>query len=177
MSTANPEWTFETVKYGTERTSPLWWVWEVYCDPISDGYTVDEITAEELWREWLRRYPRDESAEAVYGPGAFSIHWFIEGRGTFEAAPFQELSHRPYASADDFLTFYTWPVDSHGEPVQWTRLPVVDKVWRKGKLPALHSVKGGFIQESTGWKPAPLQPFVNVRQLARAARLYSPPEG
>ncbi len=36
-----------------------------------------------------------------------------------------------------------------------------------------HADKGGFIQEATGWKPSPLQPFVNVETLAAACGLRS----
>ncbi|PGH48164.1 hypothetical protein [Streptomyces sp. Ru87] len=56
-----------------------------------------------------------------------------------------------------------------GEPLNWLRLPVLDRGWNDTV-----SSKGGFIQEVTGWKPAPLQTTVDVRQLAAAAGLYAP---
>jgi hypothetical protein len=159
-----------------ERTSPLWLYWEVHCDPISDDYNVEDVNAEELWREWLQRHPRDEDAEAVYGPGAFRIWWYVEGPAIFEAAPFQDRRIAPEDAFDrDFLAFYTWPVHSQsGDRLQWTRLPVIDKVWRTHDLPQVHATKGGFVTEASGWKPAPLQPYLNVDQIARAAGLYSP---
>lgn len=189
-------WTF-TSRAGYERTGSLWLYWEVHCDPVSDDWYIDEISPEELWRVWLTRYPRDENAEAIYGPGAFGIHWFVEGSGTFEGAPFRDIrvslegwrraraemgdpewmrgQDIAYEQKHDFLAHYTWPVNSlTGNPLQWSRLPVIDKVWRNDNLPEPHAFKGGFIQEATGWKPAPLQPYVNVHQLARMARLYCP---
>lgn len=166
-------WTFSS-RYGHTRTVPLTLFWEVHCDPISDDWYIDDISPAELWRLWLTRYPRDERAEARYGAGAFRILWFVEGPGTFEGAPFAEvLDPSPYDQ--NFLTHFTWPVNSQTrEPLLWSRLPVIDKVWRRDNLPTDYETKGGFIQEATGWKPAPLQPYVNVHQLARMARLYCP---
>jgi len=159
-------------------------VWEVHCDPMSDDYYIDEIEPEDLWREWVRRYPSDPEAEAVFGPGAVSIGWYVEGHGTFESAPFQDLrplnrglgKHGIGPDTKNFLTYYTEPYDADtGEPIQWAALPVIDKVWREHALPrGPHSTKGGFIQEATGWKPSPLQPFVNIELLARASGLARP---
>ena len=169
-------WSFRT-RDGYTRTVPLWLNWEVHCDPISDDYAVDDVGPDELWREWLQRYPTDDSAEAVYGPGAVRIWWSIEGPGTFEYAPFQDWrgENEFRREGHDFLGFFSWPEDSvTGEPLQWSRLPVIDKVWRTEHLPQVYTMKGGFIQEATGWKPAPMQPYVNVNQLARMAGLYAP---
>lgn len=58
----------------------------MHCDPISDEYPRDEITAEDLLRQWIDRYYPDESAEQLYGPGMVSIFWFVDGldAGTFQ---------------------------------------------------------------------------------------------
>lgn len=182
-----PEWTFASRESGYERTEPLWLVWELDGDPLSDDYCTDEIDAEDLWRRWLTDYPRDEAAEAVYGPGAVAIHWFVSGSSSFEAAPYQDP--RPRAAAarlrgwgadwrpQHFLDFHTTPLSANtGEPIKWMQLHVTDKVWREFDLPAHlpYTHKGGFIQEATGWKPSPLQPYVNVRQLARVSGLFYP---
>jgi predicted GIY-YIG superfamily endonuclease len=162
------QWTFASLCGGYERTGPLNLYWEVYGDPISDSYEIDEIDAEELWRTWLTRYPSDPDAEAKFGAGAFSISWYVEGAGTFEAAPWTR-------NARNFLTYYTWPINAiTGERLQWPRLPLIDKVWRGHDLPKNYATKGGFIQEATGWKPSPLQPYVNIHQLAQVAGLYCP---
>ena len=79
------------------------------------------------------------------------------GTELIEFAPFDPL--RP--DRKDFLTYFTSPVSAtSGEPLNWLRLPVVDKLWRPGR-----GDKGGFIQEATGWKPSPLQPLIHIDQL------------
>ncbi|AGJ59507.1 MULTISPECIES: hypothetical protein [Streptomyces] len=57
-----------------------------------------------------------------------------------------------------------------GEQLNWLRLPVVDQGWH-----ATADDRGGFIQQATGWKPSPLQPTMDVRQIGAAAGLYVPP--
>jgi hypothetical protein len=100
----------------------------------------------------------------VYSNGLVPIYWFVEGpgRGKLERMPFQ-YNHLKAADAapEDFLTFYTWPVNaSTGEPLNWVTLQVLDKLWNRTRAD-----KGGFIQEATGWKPAILQPFVHLQTL------------
>ena len=56
-------------------------------------------------------------------------------------------------------------------PVSWTELHVADKAWRPGPLPIGVASKGGFVQEVTGWKPAPFQPYVDGAHLEQLARL------
>lgn len=186
------EWTFHNRDHHSfHRTEPLWLTWEVRSDAISDNYYVDEITPEELWDEWVTREARDEDAETVFGPGAVRIYWYIEGHSVFEAAPYRDLriaqqSHRrrhgsegmtqilEWEAESEFLHHYTWPTrPGTRQRLQWTALPIVDKVWRNDHLPELHTHKGGFIQEATGWKPSALQPFVNIDQLAKLAGLRS----
>lgn len=62
---------------------------------------------------------------------------------------------------EDFLTVYAWPESAAGERVNFNRLPVRDKLWQG------QADKGGFIQEATGWKPAPLAPVMHVGQVLR----------
>ncbi|MYT39010.1 hypothetical protein GTY66_23655 [Streptomyces sp. SID8356] len=65
---------------------------------------------------------------------------------------------------------FTHPAHAEtGELVNWLRLPVLDLGWGTERAD-----KGGFIQEVTGWKPSPLQPFMDVQQAARAAGVYLP---
>jgi predicted GIY-YIG superfamily endonuclease len=178
------KWTFRSLRSDYERSTPLWLNWEVHCDPMSDEYYIDEIEPEDLWYEWVRRYPRDPDAEQIFGPGAVSIGWYVEGPGTIESAPLQDLRplnlglrrHGLGPDQRDFLSYFTEPYNTAtGEPMRWAALPVIDKVWRERDLPSgPHTSKGGFIQEATGWKPSPLQPFVNIEQLARASGLARP---
>lgn len=186
------QWTFTTSRGRTREGCPLYLYWEVSCDPITDDYRVTDITPEELWREWLTRYPIDETAEAMYGPGARRIHWFVTSTdpGVLESAPFRDLRAVVHDGQTDptalqqalrfeykmeFLNHYSWPFHTTtGEQLHWSRLPVIDKVWRTTDLPDVYEYKGGFIQEATGWKPSAYQAYVNVHQLARMGGLYSP---
>ena len=160
------QWTFETVQYGNSRTTELTLYWEAYGDPISDDYTTDEISATDLFHLWTLRLENGQWDEEI-GDGWVSIFWTIRGQATFEHAPFDPMhpALRLGIEAEDFLTFFTWPTRDSGEEVNWLRLPVVDKLWR----PEAEITKGGFIQEATGWKPGPYQPYAHVPTLMRAA--------
>lgn len=137
---------YTTDRYG-HRRGPLSLVWEASCDPISDDYTPEDMSAAELWREWRRRYPGEVK----------EVHWFVHGDdGVFEAAPGFELG------LHGFVDSYAWPHYANGTPARWADLPVVDKLWRPGRAD-----KGGFIQEHTGWKPSPLQRTMDAALLDR----------
>lgn len=156
------EWTFSS-RYGYERTTVLSLYWEVNGDPMSDDYEPEEITADRLLMKWARKYCPDPSVDP-WAP----IYWFVSGYGVFDAAPFQ----REYQPSDPtgFLRHYGWPVDERGERLQWSRLPVVDKLWHpSGHGRHYQANKGGFIQEATGWKPSPMQDRVHVPDLLAAA--------
>lgn len=163
---AENRWTWAGRAHGHRWTGPLYLTWDLWGDAITDDYQPDETTAHELLRYWLSSLP-DRSTESAFGPGAVGVSWYVTGE-PFEAAPFQMRQHR--ADPDDFLTYYTWPEhpDSH-EQVNFNKLPVQDRLWRPGRYD-----KGGFFQEVTGWKPAPLQPVVWVGPTLAAARLKGP---
>lgn len=179
MSTVQPypstaRWTFHSTRSGHERTVQLALYWESDGSAMSDDYAPDEADASELWRKWVDRYAakyHQESPE-TYAPHHVPIYWFVMsvgGGGTFEAAPHQTLPDS-FLQRQHFLTSYTEPVHAvTGEPINWLRLPVLSRGWN-----ASQADKGGFIQEATGWKPSPLQPVMDVRQVARAAGIYAP---
>ena len=133
--------------------------WEASFDPISDSYTPDEIDARPLFDFLVER------VQAEYPDGLVPISWFVTcpAKGQLERMPFQ-FNHGPdLPPPDDFLTFFTWPVNTlTGEPLNWLTLPVVDKRWHWETAD-----KGGFIQQATGWKPSILQPFVYLESLLR----------
>lgn len=167
-------WTFRSRRSGYERTVPLWLAWEINCSSISDDYFIEEIPARYLYQEWRRRYPKDLPAEEAFGRGAVSIWWFIQGPGVMEYAPVagngssvwsKYYRSQPFISSHDFLHSFTWPSNDLVGSLQWTRLPIIDQVWRKENLPKLYSTKGGFIQEATGWKPSPFQPYIDINYL------------
>jgi hypothetical protein len=186
-----PVWSFTHHDSGYQHTVPLALVWEISHDWITDDYVPEETSAEEMWRIWLDAYPREEAAEAIFGPGARSIRWFVEGPGHFEGAPgadtrveaemwrqsgdYTEAQTAEWLADSGFLRHFTWPVSPEtGRRVAWKSLPVIDKLWRTSDWPPLAWHKGGFIQEATGWKPGALQPYVDIRHIASAAGLYLP---
>jgi hypothetical protein len=158
MSKSPPRYEVRSRKSGHARVTPLALYWEVNGDPITDDYLPEEATAVGLWDEWLAwRERQGEGWEA-------RISWHVRGDGIAEAAPGQDVSW------GDFLEHYYWPHDvATGDNLQWTRLPVVDKLWQPGRAD-----KGGFIQEATGWKPGAFQDSVNLDLIAQLAGLTRP---
>lgn len=157
------KWEYQSREYGHTFGSELLLYWELNGDPLTDDYLPEEISAEQLWAKWIDAY-----AEPV-----IPIHWSVEAVGhTFEGAP---LLPYPYDMGegfrrDDFLTFFTWPVDPDtGDEVRWQTLPVRTKIWTHDQAD-----KGGFVTTATGWAPSALQPSVNVAALAADAGLAAP---
>ncbi|MFJ2279258.1 hypothetical protein ACIOEZ_34480 [Streptomyces sp. NPDC087866] len=177
---AGTEWTFTARGTTYTQTVELGLLPEFTGDPITDDYVPDDITALELWTMWVQKYANSQHDKhpGEYSPGEVRIHWSVttpERLGTFELAPHSYDARAActtlYIPAENFATIYTPPVHAiTGEPLNWLRLPVLDRGWN-----STVGHKGGFIQEVTGWKPAPLQSSVDVRQLAAAAGLPVPP--
>ena len=161
-------YSWKTRLRNVNRIGELTLLWEAHGDPISDDYLGDEVSARELWRIWRERYPIDEQAEARWGVGAVRILWLIAGDAAYERAP--HAVNISGHDTDTFLDHFTMPIEvATGDPIQWSRLPVEDKLWRDERYD-----KGGFIQEATGWKPSPLQPVFWPDQLAEACGLFIP---
>ncbi|WP_432004562.1 hypothetical protein [Streptomyces parvus] len=168
-------WTFRSRRSNHERTVRLALHWEPDGSAMSDDYLPEEADATQLWRMWVDRYGNryHQDDPAVYDPWHVPIYWAITsvgpGGGTFEHAPHQTISLTRLLK-QNFLTHYSHPThEKTGERVNWLRLPVLDHEWN-----AEQADKGGFIQEATGWKPSPLQPFMDVQQVAHAAGVYLP---
>lgn len=158
-------WKVRIKSSGETWEGPINAYWEVAHDPISDNYTPDDIAAVELLRQWTN------TVGERYPDGLIPIFWFAasEEAAKFEGFPFA-LNHHAELNEDDFLTYYRWPDHAvTGEPLNWLTVPVIDKLWRKGRAD-----KGGFIQEATGWKPAILQPYVYLPSLLSVLQATSP---
>lgn len=149
------EWTYRSRRSDFTRTEPLELLWEVVGDPISDSYTPDEVSAHELFGIWFRKYGAENG-------GLLHIYWTVSP--VMETAPLQV---EPFGEPN-FGTYWSEPVNTAtGDPINWMTLPVVDKLWN-----AQRADKGGFIQEATGWKPSPLQPYVTAASLRAAAAAH-----
>jgi len=163
MTTAKKQaatWKVRSLRSDYEWEGILVAYWEVALDPISDEYTPKEINARELFYRWAKEVKKK------YPNNLIPIYWFVECReqGKFAYAPFQFNHFIESNPSEDFLSEFTWPVNSlTGEKLNWLKLPVVDKLWNSKR-----GDKGGFIQEATGWKPAILQPYVYLPALTSA---------
>ena len=152
-------WRVRFARTGGSWEGPLVAYWEVERDPISDDYTPDDVSAEELLRMWAARVSEERSE------GLIPIYWFVKRgeAGKPEWMPFA-YDHFDGRYRENFLDFFSWPEHAvTGEPLNWLTLPVIDKRWKKRQ-----ANKGGFIQEATGWKPSILQPYVYLPALLRA---------
>ncbi|MFE9461680.1 hypothetical protein [Streptomyces californicus] len=142
---------------------------EVAQADLSDGYQPVDITPEALWAAWADTVANTyhQQHPDQFRPGEVPIYWTVDcpGKGMIEPPP-----HLP-GYTEDFLTYYTHPVHAvTDERLNWLRLPVLDSQWNE-----TITDRGGFIQQVTGWKPSPLQPTMDVRQIGAAAGLYVPP--
>lgn len=174
------QWTFQARGTSYNQTVELALLPELDGDHLTDEYVPADITAPELWAMWVKKFAdaQHKARPDDYDPGEVRIHWTVTtpSRGNvFELAPHsydtRAARTSPYTPHDNFGTIYNPPVHAvTGEPMNWLRLPVLDRGWNDTV-----GNKGGFIQEVTGWKPSPLQPTVDVRQIGAAAGLYVPP--
>ncbi|MEU2800242.1 hypothetical protein [Streptomyces sp. NPDC007117] len=168
-------WTFSSKRTGYARTVRLALYWEPDGSTMSGDYLPEETDAAQLWRMWVDRHGNrcHQDDPGVYDPWHVPIHWIVTSgdpdSGTPATAPHQTAPHVPLFGKD-FLGHFTHPIHAEtGELVNWLRLPVRDLGWNEEQVD-----EGGFIQEATGWKPSPLQPFMDVQQVARAAGVYLP---
>ncbi len=176
-------WTYSSRQSGFTHTEELALVADPDGADFTDDYTADEISAHDLWKRWV-----DKHADLLhkewpdqYRPGEVYITWGVTGPDRNAVAEYAPHARRipvpsllpdeePYRT-EDFLTHFTHPVHAvTGERINWLRLPVLDSQWNTTK-----AHRGGFIQQVTGWKPSPLQPTMDVRQIGAAAGLYVPP--
>lgn len=149
MYPLDAQWTYTDHDANFPRTTSLSLSWRLNGD--HEQATSPFVSAPEALDDWLRRYGHD----------LMPIHWTIAE--TTDAAPFQGL-------AKDFLSAFSWPTHHETqEPVNFNRLRVLDRHWTPEKFSV-----GGFIQEATGWKPAPLQPVFDTRRVLQAAGLAMP---
>ncbi len=153
-------WDFKSNKDGRRHTNVyLTAVWEASHDSISEGMQPNETSAREILGKWTYRVTRE------HPNGLIPIYWFVEVMGADlharVAFPSQFDHSHGQKVRDDFLTRFTWPMDTQtGDFLNWLTLPVKDKLWRPQQADI-----GGFIQEATRWKPAILQPFLYLPSL------------
>lgn len=113
-------------------TSPLFLYPELDCSScVGDCDATDGESQFEFYVQYLaRHYPAYLEKDAV------PIHWSVVGDGIGEDAPYQGRD-------EDFLTYFTWPEDKDGVPLDWFRLPLTFRFPEFSK--------------ALGWQPSPLQ--------------------
>lgn len=140
---------------GHERKGPMTAYYEIWLDPMTDDYLLDDITAQQLYRSW-RKKARDKWDKHV------PIFWYVDGPGLFESHPY--YSHG--ARCDEYDRHFTEPQRIDGQHFDWDDLAIVRKRWAKGE----RITKGGFIEEVTGgWRPLPHLMWVDIDELDRLA--------
>ncbi len=114
---------------------------------MSDDDDSDEVSARELWRIWRERYPVDERAEERWGEDTVRISWYVGGK-IFESAP--HAIYLPDYEPETFLDSFTTPIDVvTGKPIEWTRLPVEDKLWCESGATRAGSSRGDRLEAIT----------------------------
>jgi predicted GIY-YIG superfamily endonuclease len=150
------QWVFRSRESNWEKRANLFLYPELECSSMVDNvhYLDSEGQFEEYVQYLERRYPEWLDADAV------PIIWSVRSRDSvdsiYETAPFQKFD----PSWGDFLTHFTWPVDTKtGEHLDWFRLPVVNE-----RFPEF--------AEALAWMPSPLQPTCPLRSIlaSRSAR-------
>ncbi|OAN29120.1 hypothetical protein A4X17_05970 [Plantibacter sp. H53] len=153
-------WLITTTKYAVQKEVRLGLHWWADGDSVSDDYTSDD-SPEEILGVWLAQLSDDVvhiSWSVQVWESDDDRHWSTEPAPRFSQGNFGRNG------ADSFETHYRPPQNlSSDEPINWNRLPVVDKLWTE------RGDKGGFLQEVTGWKPSPFQTHVDTRLVLAAA--------
>ena len=101
-------WEFEGRRSGEQWKTDLRASWELVLDPISEDFSAETMSASDLMRLWVGRI-----RSRRYEGGLVPIYWYVESEDSrvFESMPFQ-YEHYTGHAREDFLTFFTWPVDT-----------------------------------------------------------------
>lgn len=127
-------------RHGGARRGPLWLYAELNLSAVLGEAEPDEDDIFDFYVDYVRRSDSD-----AWQSDAVSIGWTV--MPVMEFAPFVGDWY------ENFLTFYSWPVDvKTGDLLDWFQLPVVlDRF-------------DGF-EKALAWKPAALQPTAPIRSL------------
>lgn len=173
---------------------PLVLTAEVNYAAVEDDYLPDEISAREMFREWVKYVHRDQERkreEAVPWdddgwPADFddslSITWFVSSPVTSGGRVFETADHCPTLGPRrarfptpgvvcSFSSYWTTPLQSvTGDEVDWWRVPFDPGRWARLRAgERYYTAKGAYIYEATGWTPTPYQASVSLRHLAERA--------
>lgn len=128
-----------------DRATKLWLMPELDYEPwLDEWYPECNKSPFWFWADWVKK-----KCPEAYEANAIPIYWTV--MPSYETAPFQDLEW----ATDDFLTFFTWPLDRFGNRIDWYSLEV------------RHDRFEGFSQD-LGWKPSPLQRYCPLKSIVES---------
>ena len=152
------EYRFET-QSGQEIIAELWLYPELelmgrFCD------WDDHETGSEYF-EALCNWNRKDNKEQ-WDKDAIDICWLVKGTLKNESAQIAEFAPFPSnvskwsPNGNNFLTFFSWPIDSDGDALMWWKLPV-----RFSRFPDIDD----YLRYMCGWIPAAGQETAPLRSI------------
>lgn len=162
-------WTIRDLEWGMVlQNRRLSLDWELRdAGHFSENWVPSEVDAAGLLRLWAAHAGRDGDL--------LTISWWVVMERRFGRQ--REIDRWPVATPaavlgrSSFSDIFSTPLSERtGDVVEWDRIAVVDKSWVRGRTDP-----GGFVQEATGWKPAPLQRSVRLGALLALAPAGVPP--
>jgi hypothetical protein len=141
------KWRLRATDYDHTKVTALWLYPELECSACVDD--CDGNGQEQLayyCRHIRRKYPQWWDADAV------PIYWFVRGDDDGFGCEFA-----PWHDGENVLMFYRTPISVRtGEPINWYRLPVINRRFPK-------------FAAALGWLPSPGQMFAPLRSIIRGA--------
>jgi hypothetical protein len=125
--------------------------YELWYDPITDDYSPNDISARDLYQQWRKHVVNSRYGDLI------PIIWFVSGPGIFESHPiYQHVDNR-----NGYDDHFTEPQRTDGQQFDWDDLPIIRKRWNTNDK----VVKGGFVEELTGWRPQSHQMWVSLNEI------------
>jgi hypothetical protein len=125
--------------------------YELWYDPITDDYSPQDISARDLYQQWRKHVVNSRYGDFI------PIIWFVSGPGIFESHPLYEHDYKQ----DGYDDHFTEPQRTDGQHFDWDDLPIIRKRWNTNDK----VVKGGFVEELTGWRPQSHQMWVSLDEI------------
>lgn len=149
---------------GNTRTGDLQLVYEVNLEPIGDDFDARRHSAKRAFAAWRKEVLQQKRYGALcrYPERVIPIAWYVDGAGAFECA--SPTNYWWFLDRCEwFGDFYSQPIDLQtNRPISDLRsVPIEQKTWKPKR-----QSRGGFITMATGgWKPFPLQRWVDLDYL------------
>ena len=126
--------------------------YELWYDPITDDYSPKDTSARDLYERWRKHVVNSDRYDDM-----IPIYWYVSGPGLFESHPYLSHSYK----LDGYDEHFTDPRRTDGQKFDWDDLPIIRKRWNTDEK----VVKGGFVEELTGWRPQSHQMWVSFDEI------------